>query len=151
MDRISRSNRTLTGRSERPVWVALAAGVCVFLLSYRFLTWLLLFNNSGVMRFYGSRSLGLQAIRLFEHLAFLPTLWLTKPLARPALEAGLVGWMSLAEVLALSVLYAALAVLVVQRRLRPLWNRWFSRRPWLPWLVALMLLAIGYVIPGGMP
>jgi hypothetical protein len=85
-----------------------------------------------------------RAIFWAENLAFAPTIWLTKPLGRWANSMGLLGVVTLCEVLLLSAFYASIAYLAMRGKLRESADRYTGGHSWLVPLVwvALVVLAL---------
>lgn len=119
-----------------PIVVGVAAGVG----AYHFLYWLLVVNSSDVAFLYGHRSGYLKFLKLLEKVLFLPTIWVTKPLASIAWERGWLDLMTLAEVSLLSAAYGMMAALTVARQWT--WGLQLVRRArwWLAGVFAILVV-----------
>lgn len=130
---------------------ALGSAIGAGLIIFRLLYWVLAYNNEYIVQVYRSRSTFWTALYWIEQLLFFPTIWLTKPLAQIAQAAGLLGLMTFLEVCLLATFYAGLLYLAFSGQLSNFWNRRFGNRPWIPWLIAVILLVLSLSVPGGLP
>ena len=119
----------------------IVVGVIVAIAMYFLLYWLLAVNGSDVARIYRHRSGLLQLLSFLEKALFLPTIWVTKPMASIAWERGFLAEMTFAEVCVLSVSYGLLAGLAVARRVR--WAMSRCARYW--WCFAIVGVAMAGV------